>query len=90
MTICRDGSVATTRQAAEEPILYRGTASHIADLAAKGSTMAIADDDDPMYDFYLLEVTSEGVEELESDHIDDYQCTTLRGEDVIKGTTYTT
>ena len=86
--ICRDGSVATTRQAAEEPILDHDTASHIADLAAKGSTVAIAADDDPMYDFYLLKVTSQGVEELESDYIDDYQCTALKGEEVIKGNFY--
>lgn len=45
VTICRDSSVATTRQAAE-PILDHDTASHIADLAAKGSTVAIAADDD--------------------------------------------
>ena len=66
VTICRDGSVATTKQAAEQPILDRDAASHIADLAAKGSTVAIAAADDPMYDFYLFKVTSEGVEKLES------------------------
>lgn len=64
--ICRDGSVATTREAAEEPILDHDTASHIADLAVKGSIKAIAADDDLMYDFYLVKVTSEGVEELDS------------------------
>lgn len=53
MEICRDGSVATTRQATEEPILDYDTASHIADLAVKGSTVAIAADDNLMYDFYL-------------------------------------
>ena len=72
----------------KKPILDRDTASHIADLAAKGSTVAIAADDDPMYDFYLLKFTSEGVEELESDYIDDYQCTALRDEEFIKGNFY--
>ena len=37
----------------------------MADLAAKGSTVAIAAFEDPAYDFYLLKVTSNGVEELE-------------------------
>ena len=52
--VSRDGSVATTRQTTQEFGLDQGTASHIADLAVKGSTVAIAADDDPMYDFYLL------------------------------------
>jgi len=86
--ICRDGSVATTRQAAEEPILDHDTASHIADLAVKGSNVATAADDEPMYDFYLVKVTSEGVEELASNFTDDYHCTALRGEQVIKGNFY--
>lgn len=64
------------------------TASHIADLASKGSTVAVAADDDLMYDLYLLKVTSKGVEELESDYIDDCKCTALRGEEVIKGNFY--
>ena len=62
--------------------------SLMADLAVKGSTVAIAADDDPMYDFYLLKVTSEGVEELESDYTDDHQCTAFRGEKVLKGNFY--
>ena len=50
--------------------------------------MAVAADDDSMYDLYLLKVISEGVEELESDYIDDYKCTALKGEEVIKGNFY--
>ena len=46
--VSRDGSVATTRQTTQEFGLDQGTASHIADLAVKGSTVAIAADDDPM------------------------------------------
>lgn len=88
VVICRDGAVATTRQATEAPILDHDTASHIADLAEKGSTVAIAADDDPMYDFYLLKVTSDGVEELDSDFTDDYDNVALRGEQVLKGNFY--
>ena len=47
-------------------ILDHDTATHIADLAVNGTTVAIAAADDPVYDFYLLKVTSEGVEELKT------------------------
>jgi len=60
INIARDGSVATTRQNREENALDHDTAVHIADLATKESTVAIAADDDPVYDFYLLKVTSDG------------------------------
>ncbi|XP_022780703.1 vicilin-like seed storage protein At2g18540 [Stylophora pistillata] len=88
INILRDGSVATTRQANEEPILDHDTAVHLAELAVKGSTVAIAADEDPMYDFYLLQVTSDGVEELASDFTDDYHCTALKGQKVLKGHFY--
>ena len=86
--VSRDGSVATTRQTTQEFGLDQGTASHIADLAVKGSTVAIAADDDPMYDFYLLKLTSEGVEELDENYTDDYEFTALRGTQVLKGHFY--
>ena len=86
--VSRDGSVATTRQTTQEFGLDQGTASHIADLAVKGSTVAIAADDDPMYDFYLLKLTSEGVEELDENYTDDYEFTALRGTQVLKGQFY--
>lgn len=88
VSICRDGSVAATRQATETSILDHDTAGHIADLAVKGSTVAIAADDDPMYDFFLLKVTSEGVKELDSDYTDDYNFTALKGQQVLKGNFY--
>lgn len=37
VSICRDGSVATRRQATETPALDNDTAAHKADLAVKGS-----------------------------------------------------
>ena len=64
------------------------TPLHIADLYVKGSTVAIAADDDRMYDFYLLKVISEGVEELDNNFTDDYHFTISRGEQVIKGNFY--
>ena len=57
----------------------------IADLATKGSVVAIAAADDPHYDYYLLKVTSDGVTELESAVTDDYGCSFERGSSVLKG-----
>ena len=84
--VSRNGSVATTRQTTQQFGLDQGTASHIADLAVKGSTVAIAADDDPMYDFYLLKLTSEGVEELDENYTDDYEFTALKGDTSVKRT----
>ena len=57
----------------------------MADLAAKGSTVAIAAFEDPTYDFYLLKVASNGVEELEEPMTDDYSCQYPNGSAVLKG-----
>lgn len=83
--LASEGDVATTRQAGEAPVLDQDTASYIADLANKDSTVATAAEEDPVYDFYLLKVTSDGVEELDSDVTDDYQCQYQQGDRVLKG-----
>jgi hypothetical protein len=73
VTLERESSVSTTRQAVEETETILGdTAVRIADLATKGSIVAIAAADDPDYEYYLLKVTSDGVVELEEAIIDDY------------------
>lgn len=59
--------------------------ARMADLAAKGSTVAIAAFEDPAYDFYPLKVTSNGVEELEEPMTDDYSCQYRSGSVVLKG-----
>ena len=41
-----------------------------------------------MYDFSLLKVTSEGVEELDENYTDNYEFTGLRGTQVLKGHFY--
>lgn len=58
---------------------------HIADLTTCGSTVAIAAYEDPIYDFYLLKVTSNGVEELEHPTTDDYSSHYQTGSAVLKG-----
>ena len=83
-----EGNVATTRQATEAPILDHDTASYIANLASKGSIVAIAAEDNPVYNLYLLQVTSHGVDKLDSDVTDDYQCHYYRGDRVLKGRFY--
>ena len=72
--LAKEGAVTTTRKVAEAPVLDQDTASYLADLTNKDSTVAIAAEEDPVYDLYLLKVTSDGVEELDSDVTDDYQC----------------
>ena len=41
-----------------------------------------------MYDFYLLKLTSEGVEELDENYTDDYEFTALTGTQALKGHFY--
>ena len=88
VSILREATAATTRQESEILVLDHDTALHIADLAGKDSTVAIAAIDDPMYDFYLMKVTSDGVEQLSENFTDDYQCHYYRGMEILKGHFY--
>ena len=54
-------------------------------MADKGSVVEIAADEDPTYDYYLLKVTSSGVEELEGYFTDDYGLTFGPGSRILKG-----
>ena len=83
--IKREASPATTRQSTATSALDNDTMAHMADLAAKGSTVAIAAFEDPAYDFYPLKVTSNGMEELEEPMTDDYSCQYPSGSVVLKG-----
>ncbi|XP_031553522.1 uncharacterized protein LOC116290592 [Actinia tenebrosa] len=82
----RESSAATTRQAASETDTdFEERAFRIADLATKGSTIAIAAEEDPYYDFYLVNEISDGVVELESDLTDDYGFFFPKGSTGLKG-----
>lgn len=83
--IKREASPAITRQSTATSALDNDTSSYIADLAARGSTVAIAAFEDPAYDFFLLKVTSDDVEELEKPLTDDYHCHYPSGSAVLKG-----
>ena len=61
------------------------TAVRIADLAVAGSVVAVAADADSSYDYYLLKVNSDGVEELAADVTDDYGSIYNTGQEVLKG-----
>ena len=82
----RESSVATTRQAVRETeATLLDTVVRVADLATKDSVVAIAAADDPVYDYYLMKVTSDGVVELDVATTDDYGCTFPRGSLGLKG-----
>ena len=83
VTLERESSVATTREPAEETEATLGDITvRIADLAAKGSVVAIAAAaDDPDFEYYLLKVTSNGLEAT----TDDYGCTFPRGSAGLRG-----
>ena len=53
-------------------VVATDTAVKIADLEVEGSVVAVADDGDLSYHYYLLKVTSNGVEELADNTTDDY------------------
>lgn len=55
------------------------------DLVQEGSNIIIAADDDIRNDFYVMNVTSSGVETLENDETDDYGITFKQGSEVFKG-----
>lgn len=73
---------------ADDQLADQDTACRVADLAEKGSTVAIAAEDDPFYDYYLLHVTSDGVVDLEDPTTDDNGQTYHRGASVLFGHYY--
>lgn len=83
--ILRESPVATSRQTTETLALDHDTGAHIADLAAQGSTVDIVAYEDQDYHFYLLKVTSEGVEEQDEPLTDDYSLHYRSGSAVLKG-----
>lgn len=56
----------------------------MADLAVKSSTVAIAAQDDVMYEFYLLKVSLDGIVELKEDFTDDYGSSYRAGHKILK------
>ena len=68
----REASPATTRSTDNTVVVARDTAVKIAHLAVGGSVVAVAADGDVSYHYYLLKVTSNGVEELADNTTDDY------------------
>lgn len=66
----REGSAALTRSTEDAGGIEHSV--HLAELAGKGSVVAIAADDDRHYDYYLLKVVSDGVVILECGFEDDY------------------
>lgn len=68
----RESSSAVRQQTTEVNQLRGNNFVRIADLADRGSVVAIATDEDHTDDYNLLKVISSGVEEVESYFTDDY------------------
>lgn len=60
----REASPATIRNTDNTVVMTTDTAVKIADLAVEGSVVAVAADDNANYDYCLLKVKSNSVEEL--------------------------
>ena len=56
----------------------------VADLASKDSVVALAAHD-PQYDYYLINVTSNGTETLKHDTVDDYGSSFVEGQNIVRG-----
>ena len=82
----QDAAGSHVKQKVSQAVLTRSATINNAQV--KGYHCTIAADDDPMYDFYLLKLTSEGVEELDENYTDDYEFTALRGTRGLKGHFY--
>ena len=85
LEIERKASPATTRNTENTVVMTTDTAVKIADLAVEGSVVAVAADDDASYDYYLLKVKSNGMEELADNTTDDYGSIYTVGQEVIRG-----
>lgn len=86
LNIEREASPATTRNAQNNTEqVTTDTAVKIADLAVKGSVVAVAAESDSSYDYYLLKVNSDGVEELTEAVTDDYGSIYTTGQEVLRG-----
>lgn len=85
--LSREPCTAVTQQASKEAnqLLPCNTLTRMADLAGKGSVVAVAAKDDPAYDYYLLKVTSDGITEMKEPFTDDYGLTFGPGFHILKG-----
>ena len=81
----REASPATTRSTDNTVVMTTDTAVKIAELAVEGSVVAVAADDDASYDYYLLKVKSNGVEELADNTTDEYGSIYTAGQEVLRG-----
>ena len=80
----REASAAVTHSQADQTPEAQPVHLHVADLVSKDSIIAIAAEDDS-YDYYLLNVTTDGVVVLTRDETDDYGSFFQAGNAVEKG-----
>ena len=84
-SLCNSSGVFANTVILEAVVTARDTSIRLADLAGKDSIVAVAAEDDPSYDYYLLKITSDGVEELTAPFTDDYGLTFGPGFHILKG-----
>ena len=57
----------------------------IAEMATTDSVVALAAEGDPNYDYYLLKVTSDGIQNLKNIETDNYSTTVAAASKVLRG-----
>lgn len=85
--LSREPCTAVTWQASKEAnqLLPHDTLTRMADLAGKGSVVAVAAKDGLAYDYYLLKVTSDGITKLKEHFTADHGLTFGPGFHILKG-----
>ena len=83
LQVQREPSAALTRSREDAGDIEHSV--QLADLADKGTIVAVAADDDRHYDYYLLKVVSDGGVTLESNYEDEYGSVFSRGQRVLLG-----
>ena len=80
-----EASPATKRNAQDNTVVVTtDTAVEMADLAVEGSVVAVAADDDASYDYYLLKVKGNRLEELADNTTSDYGSIYTAGQEVLR------
>mgnify|MGYP001798294183 CR=1 FL=1 len=81
--LSREPSGTTTR--GSEEINTHGGSVQLAEVVSQDSIVAVAAEDDSLYDYYLLKVTSNGVISLTEDLTDAYGSSYSKGQSVLLG-----
>ena len=73
------------KETRSEPLPDVNPTEMIAEMATTDSVVALAAEADPNYDYYLLKVTSDGIQNLKNIETDNYGTTMAAGSKVLRG-----